>query len=58
MKRMVRLFGVLVLLAVCFMAGCKDEPLYEASVDYEVVDGVIILDEPEREAGQQSALSF
>ena len=58
MKRMIRLFGVLFLLAVCSMTGCKNEPLYEASVGYDVVDGVIILDEPERSEGQQSVLEL
>ena len=58
MKRMIRLFGVLFVLAVCSMTGCKNEPLYEASVGYDVVDGVIILDEPKRSEGQQSVLEL
>lgn len=57
MRRM-RLFGVLFLLAVCSMTGCKSEKFYEASVDYKVVDGVIVLDEPERTEGQQSVLEL
>ena len=40
------------------MTGCKSGSLYQASVDYDIVDGVIILDEPERKEGQQSVLEL
>ena len=42
------------LLLLFMLVGCKGDPLFEASVDYKIVDGVVILDEPERVAGQQT----
>lgn len=50
------------LIIVLSAVACSDANLskgdYEASVEYSIVDGVIILEEPERQAGQQSMLEF
>ena len=46
-------------IAVALLAGCDArDNLFVASVEYSIEDGVIILDEPERIAGQQSMLEF
>ena len=45
--------------AMAMLAGCGTQKnLYQASVDYDIVDGVIILDEPERSPEQQSMIEF
>ncbi len=49
------------LLMVAILVSCNNHTtkgLYKASVDYRVVDGVIILDEPERVADQSSVLEL
>ena len=55
-----KLFCLLII--VLSAVACSDANLskgdYEASVEYSIVDGVIILEEPERQAGQQSMLEF
>ena len=45
------------LLATTF-AGCNSEKLYEASINYTIEDGVIVLSEPRRQEGQTSLLEF
>ena len=50
-------FVSLLLLATTF-AGCNSEKLYEASINYTIEDGVIVLSEPERQEGQTSLLEF
>ena len=55
--------AALAITAVAF-AGCKhraveaESALFEASVSYDIADGIIILDEPRRAEGQQSMLEF
>ena len=62
MKRLI--FGTLACLLALTIAGCSTyrniatKDLYQASVDYKIVDGVIVLDEPERVKGQTSVLEF
>ena len=58
MKHSVSTFIALVLGAVMSIGCCEQEPSFEASVDYDIVDGVIILDEPQRVEGQQSVLEL
>ena len=50
-------FVPLLLLATTF-AGCNSEKLYEASINYTIEDGVIVLSEPQRQEGQTSLLEF
>ena len=50
-------FVSLLLLATTF-AGCNSEKLYEASINYTIEDGVIVLSEPQRQEGQTSLLEF
>lgn len=50
-------FVSLLLLATTF-AGCNSKKLYEASINYTIEDGVIVLSEPERQEGQTSLLEF
>ena len=64
MKKTKTIFASL-LLAMCVMfVGCScpsskcDENKFKASVGYKIVDGVIVLDEPQRAAGQKSMLEF
>lgn len=52
------LFFVSLLLLATTFAGCNSEKLYEASLDYTIEDGVIVLSEPERQEGQTSLLEF
>ena len=53
------------LLAMCVVfAGCNcpknnsQEGKFKASVGYKIIDGTIVLDEPQRVAGQKSMLEF
>ena len=65
MRRTKTILGAL-LFAVCLMftgCGCPQESAcqankFKASVDYKIVDGVIVLDEPQRAPGQKSMLEF
>lgn len=50
-------FVSLLLLATTF-AGCNSEKLYEASINYTIEDGVIVLSEPQRQEGLTSLLEF
>ena len=50
-------FVSLLLLATTFV-GCNSEKLFEASLDYTIEDGVIVLSEPQRQEGQTSLLEF
>ena len=50
-------FVSLLLLATTFV-GCNSEKLYEASINYTIEDGVIVLSEPQRQEGQTSLLEF
>ena len=50
-------FVPLLLLATTF-AGCNSEKFYEASINYTIEDGVIVLSEPQRQEGQTSLLEF
>ena len=42
----------------CPQNDCQQNNLYKASVDYKIVDGVIVLDEPQRAPGQKSMIEF
>lgn len=47
--------------ALTFTSCCnaqQEEPKFKASVNYQIVDGVIVLDEPERAPGQESLIEF
>ena len=63
MRKTKFILGVL-LLAISFLAtGCcskngQQENLFKASVNYNIVDGVIVLDEPQRAPGQKSMIEF
>lgn len=60
MKKTQILFAPL-LLAICIIfigCNCPKEGKYKASVNYKIVDGTIVLDEPKRAAGQKSMLEF
>ena len=50
-------FVSLLLLATTFV-GCNSEKLNEASINYTIEDGVIVLSEPQRQEGQTSLLEF
>lgn len=52
------LFFVSLLLLATTFVGCNSEKLFEASLDYTIEDGVIVLSEPERQEGQTSLLEF
>lgn len=52
------LFFVSLLLLATTFAGCNSEKLYEASINYTIEDGVIVLSEPQRQEGQTSLLEF
>lgn len=54
--RIIRL--LLIFCCLSMFIGCSGEPHFKASVDYKIVDGQIVLDEPAREAGQESMLAF
>ncbi|MBR2429126.1 MAG: Gfo/Idh/MocA family oxidoreductase [Alistipes sp.] len=59
MKPSKTLFSTMLAVAMAMLAGCGTQKnLYQASVDYDIVDGVIILDEPERSPEQQSMIEF
>lgn len=45
-------------IAIVAMGCDKQQDLFKASLNYRIEDGVIILDEPERTADQQSMLEF
>lgn len=47
-----------VVIAIVAMGCDKQQDLFKASLNYRIEDGVIILDEPERTADQQSMLEF
>lgn len=47
-----------VVIAIMAMGCDKQQDLFKASLNYRIEDGVIILDEPERTADQQSMLEF
>ncbi len=57
--RSIKIFTLLVL-SIATLAGCNNptSELYEASVNYRINDGVIILDEPMRAKGQHSVLEL
>lgn len=47
------------IIAVAMLFGCApQDDLFEASVEYKIEDGVILLDEPERSPEQQSMIEF
>lgn len=50
--------AAMMLLASCCNAQKQEEPKFKASVNYQIVDGKIVLDEPKREAGQESLIEF
>ena len=52
------LFFVSLLLLATTFAGCNSEKFYEASINYTIEDGVIVLSEPQRQEGQTSLLEF
>lgn len=52
------LFFVSLLLLATTFVGCNSEKLYEASINYTIEDGVIVLSEPQRQEGQTSLLEF
>ena len=63
MKSRKSIIGILliavVLAAVCVMSHLgENKSLFKASVNYRIIDGVIHLDEPVRDASQQSMLEF
>ena len=51
------LYALFALVAVMF-SGCSDAELFQASVDYKIVDGVIHLCEPQPHPSQQCMLEF
>ena len=51
------LYALFALVAVMF-SGCSDAELFQASVDYKIVDGVIHLCEPQPHPSQHSMLEF
>lgn len=57
MRRIISLLTVLLAVA-CGILSCTDYPEVESSVHYKVKAGTIVLDEPARSAGQQSALGM
>ncbi len=48
--------------ATMLFASCnaqkQEEPKFKASVNYQIIDGQIVLDEPQRAPGQESLLEF
>ena len=63
MKSRKSIIGILliavVLAAVCVMSHLgENKNMFKASVNYRIIDGVIHLDEPVRDASQQSMLEF
>lgn len=64
MKKTKLILGALLLAVALTMTGCncpksnRQANLFKASVDYKIVDGVIVLDEPKRAPGQKSMLEF
>jgi predicted dehydrogenase len=51
------LYALFALVAVMF-SGCSDAELFQASVDYKIVDGVIHLCEPQPHPSQQCMVEF
>ena len=49
---------ILLIVALLSLLTAEAQTPYQASVAYNIVDGVIILDEPEPAAGQQTMLEF
>ena len=62
MKKTQILFASFLLAMCVIFAGCNcpqnNECKFKASVNYKIIDGVIVLDEPQRTAGQKSMLEF
>ena len=65
MKRTKTILGALLFAVSLMVTGCgcpqdsaNQENKFKASVDYKIVDGVIVLDEPQRAPGQKSMLEF
>lgn len=67
MKKSKTLLLNLLLLTICvFTSNCncpenkcnESENKFKASVNYKIIDGMIVLDEPQRAAGQKSVLEF
>ena len=61
MKKTKILFNSLLLTMCVIFAGCncpQNNSNFKASVNYKIIDGVIVLDEPQRTAGQKSMLEF
>ena len=56
MRYMKRQFFVLA--AALVLAACTSYPKLETTVPYTIKNGTIILDEPQREPGQESALGM
>ena len=64
MKKTKTILSALLFAVAFIMVGCscpqnsQQANLFKASVDYKIVDGVIVLDEPQRAPGQKSMLEF
>jgi predicted dehydrogenase len=58
MKTTKSIFYALFALVAVMFSGCSDAELFQASVDYKIVDGVIHLCEPQPHPSQQCMLEF